>query len=151
MSFQVFTPTWGTTTWLHHLDCHMTLSSRPRTCPEGLGTAVRCLWADSQNLATIPDPFRAISVILGPTPYLRLQHLPCLNSRHLSCLSSRHLSCLNSRHLSCLNRRHLSCPNWCAPCAGQDFQTPMTNLASHRREEFGQATPRAEFKTDAAS
>ena len=30
------------------------------------------------------------------------------------------------------------------------FQTPKTNLASHGREEFGQATPRAEFKTDAA-
>jgi len=26
-------------------------------------------------------------VILGPTPYLRLQHLSCLNSWHLSCLS----------------------------------------------------------------
>ena len=27
--------------------------------------------------------------------------------------------------------------------------SPKTNLASHRREEFGQATPRAEFETDA--
>ena len=29
--------------------------------------------------------------------------------------------------------------------------SPKTNLASHRWEESGQATPRAEFKTDAAS
>ena len=82
-----------------------------RTGPKGSGTAVGFIWADSRGLATILDPFRAILVILGPTPYLRLQHLSCLNSRHLSCLSSRHLSCLNSRHLSCLNRRHLSCLN----------------------------------------
>ena len=35
---------------------------------------------------------------------------------------------------------------------GQDklFQTPKTNLASQRRGEFGQVTPRAEVKTDAA-
>ena len=30
------------------------------------------------------------------------------------------------------------------------FQTLKTNFASHSRREFGQATPRAEFKTDAA-
>ena len=93
-----------------------------RTGPKGSGTAVGFIWADSWVLATILDPFRIILVILGPTPYLRLQHLSCLNSRHLSCLSSRHLSCLNSRHLSCLNRRHLSCLNrrWnsCRPPAG---------------------------------
>ena len=30
------------------------------------------------------------------------------------------------------------------------FQTPKTNLASHRRGKFGRVTPKAEFKTDAA-
>ena len=81
------------------------------TGPKRSEMAVGFIWVDSRGLATILDPFRPILVILGPTPYLRLQHLSCLNSRHLSCLSSRHLSCLNSRHLSCLNRRHLSCLN----------------------------------------
>ena len=105
-----------------------------RTGPKGSGTAVGFIWADSRGLATILDPFRAILVILGPTPYLRLQHLSCLNSRHLSCLSSRHLSCLNSRHLSCLNRRHLSCLNWCAPCGEQYFSDPQNQFCQPRSE-----------------
>ena len=101
-----------------------------RTGPKGFGTAVGFTWADSRGLATLLDPFRAILVILGPTPYLRLQHLSCLNSRHLSCLSSRHLSCLNSRHLSCLNRRHLSCLNrrHLGPSLGQLQGQLGTNL-----------------------
>ena len=41
------------------------------TCPKGLGTAVRFIWADSKDLATILNPFRGILMILGPNLYLR--------------------------------------------------------------------------------
>ena len=73
------------------------------TGPKGLEMAVRSIWVDSQDLATILDPFRTILVILGPTSYLRLQHLSCLNSRHLSqqtsVLSQQQTSVL-SQHFS---------------------------------------------------
>ena len=36
------------------------------------------------------------------------------------------------------------------PAEDNHFQTLKTDFASHRRREFRQATPRAEFKTDAA-
>ena len=36
------------------------------TCPRGLGTALRSIWVDSQDLATILDPFRTIFDDLGP-------------------------------------------------------------------------------------
>ena len=49
-----------------------------RTGPKGSGTAVGFIWADSRGLATILDPFRAILVILGPTPYLKLQQCELL-------------------------------------------------------------------------
>ena len=108
------------------------------------GTAVGFIWVDSRGLATFLDPFRAILVILGPTPYLRRQQSEllgqdrlllfqqrgsvllkqdrCLLLRKHKCLSSSHLACLNSRHLSCLSRRHLSClkrrSDSCRPPAG---------------------------------
>ena len=41
-----------------------------RTGPKGSGTAVGFIWTYSRGLATILDPFRAILVILGPTPCL---------------------------------------------------------------------------------
>ena len=56
----------------------------PGSHPKGSGTTVGFMWANSQGLATILDPFQIILVILGWFPYLRLQHLSCLNSKHLS-------------------------------------------------------------------
>ena len=48
------------------------------TGPKRFGTTVGFVWVDSQDLATILDPFRAILVILGPTPYLRRQQFELL-------------------------------------------------------------------------
>ena len=75
--------------------------------PKCSGMAVELIRANSRGQATILDPFTAILVILGPTPYLRLQHLSCVNSRHLSCLSNRHLACLSNTCLSAPDCTHI--------------------------------------------
>ena len=48
------------------------------TGPKGSLTAVAFIWADSWVLATIMDPFGASLLILGPTPYPRLQQCELL-------------------------------------------------------------------------
>ena len=58
--------------------------------------AAACPGVDSQDLATILDPFRAIFVDLGQTAYLRLDQ-----QQRFVLSSSRHLSCLNRRHVIC--------------------------------------------------
>ena len=48
------------------------------TNPKGSGMAMGFIWADCRGLATILDPFRAIGVILRPTPDLGLQQCELL-------------------------------------------------------------------------
>ena len=73
------------------------------TGPKGSGTAVGFIWADSWVLATILDPFRAISGILGPTPYLRLEQSELLGEDRSLLLQ------LNRGDVVCCNRAEVLC------------------------------------------
>ena len=60
--------------------------------------AGRFTWADSQDLATILDPFRAIFVDWGQTAYLRLEHcdIATIETSETStlCVETRQMSVL---------------------------------------------------------
>ena len=111
------------------------------TGPKRSEMAVGFIWVDSRGLATILDPFRAILVILGPTPYLRRQQSELLGQDISLLFQQRRCvllkqdrcvllkqdrcvllkqdrsvllkqdRCLLLRQDRCLSSRHLSCLN----------------------------------------
>ena len=65
--------------------------------------AAACPGVDSQDLATILDPFRAISPISGQTAYLRLEHCDIatieISENSTLCVETRQMSVLAAEEM----------------------------------------------------
>ena len=66
--------------------------------PRGEKMTAACPGVDSQDLATILDPFRAIFADLGPAAYLRLEHSDLATVE----TSETSTSCVETRQMSVL-------------------------------------------------
>ena len=78
-----------------------------RTCPKRLGTAVRCIWGDSQDRAIILNPLGAIFGVLRPDP-LSETSTSVLSQQQTSVLSPQQTSVLSQQKTSVLSQLQTS-------------------------------------------
>ena len=69
-------------------------------------------------------------------------HIYAVETKQMSAVETGQMSAAEAGQMSAAETRHMY--------SIETGLSPKTNLTSHGREEFDQATPRAEFKTDAA-